>query len=124
MDTWQRNHHGLWTRLGGRHRTRFDDQSGELNEFLAHDRAIDLLAESVRLFQQVRYRAVCDPRVRLYDTVAVPDELNGDGGRRCSSSASCSARPARRSAGRTIARRKCRRQAVCSRQYAVGAVGS
>ena len=58
----------------------FDDQGGRLNEFLAHDRAIDLLAESVRLFQAVEYLAVCDPRVRLYDTVVVDDELNGDVG--------------------------------------------
>jgi len=76
-DRWQRNHPGLWTRLGGRHRTRLDDQAGELNEYLAHDRAVDLLAESVRLFEQVHYRSVCDPRVRLYDTVVVDDELNG-----------------------------------------------
>lgn len=77
VDTWQRNHAALWSRLGGCHRTLIDDQHGELNEFLAHDRALDLLAESVRLFQQVRYHAVCDPRVRLYDTVAAPDALNG-----------------------------------------------
>jgi len=76
-DQWQRNHPALWTRLNARHRTRFEDLSGNLNEFLAHDRAIDLLAESVRLFQQVTFTSVCDPRVRLYDTVAVPDELNG-----------------------------------------------
>ncbi len=77
VDTWQRNHPALWTRLGRRHRTLFEDQRGELNEYLAHDRALDLLAESVRLFQQVRYRSVCDPRIRLYDTAAVPDPLNG-----------------------------------------------
>lgn len=78
IDTWSRNHPDLWTRLGARHRTLFDDQAGRLNEFLAHDRAIDLLAESVRLFQQVEYLAVCDPRIRLYSTVVVDDELNGD----------------------------------------------
>jgi hypothetical protein len=80
VDSWVRNHPGLHERLGGRHRTLFDDQTGNLNEYLAHDRAIDLLAESVRLFQQVVYRAVCDPRIRLYDTVVVNDELNGDVG--------------------------------------------
>jgi len=80
VDSWVRNHPGLAERLSGRHRTLYDDQAGNLNEFLAHDRAIDLLSESVRLFQQVVYRAVCDPRVRLYDTVAVNDELNGDVG--------------------------------------------
>jgi hypothetical protein len=78
VDSWPRNHAALWTRLDGRHRTLFDDQRGKLNEFLAHDRALDLLAESVRLFQQVRFQAVCDPRVRLYDTVTVPDALNGE----------------------------------------------
>lgn len=77
IDRWQRNHPALWTRLKCRHRTLQDDQRGELSEFLAHDRALDLLAESVRLFQQMRYRAVCDPRVQLYDTVAAPDALNG-----------------------------------------------
>lgn len=78
--TWSRNHPDIWTRLGERHRTRFADLAGEINEYLAHDYALDLLAESVRLFQQVSYRAVCDPRVALYDTVAVNDELNGDVG--------------------------------------------
>lgn len=78
--SWSRYHPALWTRLGGRHRTRFVDQGGELNEYLAQDHALDLLAESVRLFQQVVYRAVCDPRVRLYETVVVDDELNGDVG--------------------------------------------
>lgn len=77
VDTWQRNHPALFARLGGRQRTLFEDQRGELNEYLAHDRALDLLAESVRLFQQVRFTSVCDPRVRLYDTVAVPDAING-----------------------------------------------
>lgn len=84
-DTWPRNAPGLWERLGGDsstglggvHRTRFIDLSGEVNEALAHDRALDLLAEGVRLFQQCRYTAVCDPRVKLYDTVVAPDELNG-----------------------------------------------
>jgi hypothetical protein len=76
--TWSRYHPDLWTRLGARHRTRFVDLAGELNEYLAHDHALDLLAESVRLFQQVSYTAICDPRVALYDTVAVADELNGD----------------------------------------------
>lgn len=80
IDTWQRNHPALWARLGLRHRTLYENQSGQLNEYLAHDRALDLLAESVRLFQQVVYRAVCDPRIRLYDTVSVTDELNGDVG--------------------------------------------
>jgi len=80
VDSWVRNYPGLAERLGGRHRTLFDDQAGNLNEYLAHDRAIDLLSESVRLFQQVVYRAVCDPRVHLYDTVVVNDELNGDVG--------------------------------------------
>jgi len=78
--SWSRYHPALHMRLSGRHRTRFVDKGDELNEYLAQDLALDLLAESVRLFQQVTYRAVCDPRVRLYDTVAVDDELNGDVG--------------------------------------------
>lgn len=77
-DSWQRNHPQLWQRLCGRHRTHFEDLSGQLNEFMAHDRALDLLAESVRLFQQASFQAVCEPRVKLYDTVRVPDTLNGD----------------------------------------------
>jgi hypothetical protein len=68
----------LWTRLGGRQRGKYIDRAGEYNEYLAHDFALDNLAESVRLFQQVRYSAVSDPRVKLYDTVTVKDELNGD----------------------------------------------
>ncbi len=78
IDQWQRNAAGLWQRLSGRHRTRFEDAGGVLNEVLAADRALDLLSESVRLFQQLQYRSVCDPRVRIYDTVAAADELNGD----------------------------------------------
>ncbi|MCC7477040.1 hypothetical protein IT575_01160 [bacterium] len=78
IDQWQRNAPGLWQRLGGRHRTRFERAESLVNELLAADRALDLLSESVRLFQQLRWRAVCDPRVRLYDTVAALDELNGD----------------------------------------------
>lgn len=75
--TWNRYHPGLWARLGGRQRSKYINRAGEYNEFLAHDYALDSLAESVRLFQQVRYGAVCDPRVELYDTVVVADELNG-----------------------------------------------
>jgi len=85
LDTWQRNAPGLWQRLGGdsitgtggRHRTYYEDLAGELNEYLAHDRAIDRLAESLRLFQQLQFQSVSDPRVKLYETVLVPDLLNG-----------------------------------------------
>ena len=77
VDTWQRNQPALLARLGGRHRTVFTDMSGVLNEFLAHDYALDLLAESVRLMRQASWRAVCDPRVRLYDTVAFSDPPAG-----------------------------------------------
>lgn len=85
VDAWQRNHPQLWQRLGGdpetgtggRHRTRFVDMAGQMNEAQAADYALELLSESVRLFQQLQYMAVCDPRVRLYDTVSAPDELNG-----------------------------------------------
>lgn len=77
VDSWQRNHPALWMRLGQRHRTLMEDRAGDVNEYMAHDRALDLLAESVRLFQQVRHRSVCDPRVRLYDTASVPDAMNG-----------------------------------------------
>lgn len=76
--TWSRYHPELWVRLGGRQRGKHIDRAGEYNEYLAHDYAVDTLAESVRLFQQIRYSAVCDPRVELYDTVVVRDELNGD----------------------------------------------
>jgi len=76
--TWNRYYPALWTRLGGRQRGKHIDRAGEYNEYLAHDYALDNLAESVRLFQQVRFSAVCDPRVKLYDTVSVQDELNGD----------------------------------------------
>ncbi len=69
LDVWERNQPALLARLGGRHRTLFTDQSGVLNEFFAHDYALDLLAESVRLQRQAHWRVVCDPRVRLYDTV-------------------------------------------------------
>jgi hypothetical protein len=84
-DAWPRNRPLLWRRLGGdpatgaggRHRTRYVDMAGQLGAAQAADYALELLSESVRLFQQVRYRAVCDPRVRLYDTVSAPDALNG-----------------------------------------------
>jgi hypothetical protein len=76
-DSWRRNQPALMARLGGRHRTLFTDQSGALNEFLAHDYALDLLAESVRLLRQASWRCVCDPRVRLYDTVSFNDPPPG-----------------------------------------------
>jgi hypothetical protein len=76
-DTWRRNQPALLARLGGRHRTLFTDQSGVLNEYLAHDYALDLLAESVRLMRQAAWRCVCDPRVRLYDTVTLADPPPG-----------------------------------------------
>jgi hypothetical protein len=76
-DTWRRNQPALLARLGGRHRTLFTDQSGVLNEYLAHDYALDLLAESVRLMRQAAWRCVCDPRVRLYDTVTLANPPPG-----------------------------------------------
>jgi hypothetical protein len=87
LDRWQRNRPALWRRLGGdpdggagRHRTRFVDMAGQLGAAQAADYALELLSEGVRLFQQVRYTAVCDPRVRLYDTAVAHDDLNGYGG--------------------------------------------
>jgi hypothetical protein len=85
LDSWPRNQPALWRRLGGdpetgtggRHRTRFVEMAGQLNAAQAADYALELLSESVRLFQQVRYAAVCDPRVRLYDTVCAADALAG-----------------------------------------------
>jgi hypothetical protein len=80
VDTWQRNQPGLWARLGGRHRTLLVDKSGELGEHLARDYALDLLAESVRLFSQLTYRAVCDPRIGLYATAAFGARQGADAG--------------------------------------------
>lgn len=67
-DRWLRNHPLLWQRLGGRHRTLFGQFAG--NEFLAQDRATDLLAESLRQFSGIEWRCLPDPRIRLYQTVA------------------------------------------------------
>ncbi len=75
---WCSYHPGLLARLGGRQRTRHLDVTGVVNEYLAHDYALDQLAESIRLFQQVAYVSVGDPRVGLYDTVAAADGMNGD----------------------------------------------
>lgn len=71
IDRWQRNRPLLWARLGERHRTLFTDFSG--NEFLAADRATDLLAESLRQFSGMTWRSLPDPRIRLYQTVSAKD---------------------------------------------------
>lgn len=70
----------LWTRMGSRFKTHFINLGSDYNEFLAHDVALLDLVESLRLFQAVTYVSVCDPRVRMWDTVGVTDELNGDVG--------------------------------------------
>lgn len=75
--TWRRNHPGLAARLGGRHKTIRRDLGNQYSEYRAQDVALQTLAEAVRPFPQVEYQAVCDPRVRLYQTVAVPDRYNG-----------------------------------------------
>jgi len=78
---WRRAKPDLMTRFGGRHKTKGDlDLTGQANEYLAHDIALSFLEESARLFQRVEYTGVIDPRVRLYDTVLVNDEYNGDVG--------------------------------------------
>ncbi|MCB1219284.1 MAG: hypothetical protein H7A35_05440 [Planctomycetales bacterium] len=66
-----RNHPLLWARLGGRHRTLFTDFDG--NEFLAQDRATDLLAESLRQLSGIEWRSLPDPRIRLWQTVEGTD---------------------------------------------------
>jgi hypothetical protein len=71
LDRWQRNRPLLWARLGQRHRTLFTDFAG--NEFLAADRATDLLAESLRQFSGMAWRSLPDPRIRLYQTVSAKD---------------------------------------------------
>jgi len=75
--TWGSYHPVILEKLGGRQRTRHYDVAGALNEFLAHDYALDRLAESIRLFQQVTYLSAADPRIGLYDTAAGTDEMNG-----------------------------------------------
>ena len=72
-DRWLRNRPLLWVRLGGRHRTLFTQFAG--NEFLAADRATDLLAESLRQFCGIEWRCLPDPRIRLYQTVEGSDRL-------------------------------------------------
>jgi hypothetical protein len=74
---WKRNHPDLYTRFAGfiTHNLKL---SNRYNEFLAHDVALGELAERVRLFQRVRYTAVCDPRLKMWQTVVVNDELNGN----------------------------------------------
>src|SRR5690606_19430441 len=70
-DRFTRNRPKLWQRLGGRHRTLFRQFSG--NEFLAQDRATDLLAEGLRQFSGIEWRSLPDPRIRLWQTVAGTD---------------------------------------------------
>jgi len=76
LDQWQRNHADLWTRLGGRHRTKYIDLGSKYPETLAGDVALGELDESVRLFDGVSYEAVCDPRIRRGWTVIVADAIN------------------------------------------------
>jgi hypothetical protein len=77
LDRWPRNHPDLLARLRGRHRTLFLDLGRQYSEELAGDVALSHLEEAVRVFQGVAYRAVCDPRVQQYQTVAVEDGVNG-----------------------------------------------
>ena len=77
---WRRSKPDLWTRLGSRFRTRFLKLGNRYNEFLAHDVALLELTESLRLFQPVSHTCVCDPRVDMWDTVVVNDELNNNVG--------------------------------------------
>ncbi|MEZ5339862.1 MAG: hypothetical protein R3F46_16570 [bacterium] len=70
-DRWQRNRPLLWARLGGRQRTLFTEFGG--NEFLAQDRATDLLAESLRQFSRIEWQCLPDPRIGLWQTVAGRD---------------------------------------------------
>lgn len=72
-DRFLRNRPLLWERLGGRHRTLFTRFDG--NEFLAQDRATDLLAESLRQFAGIEWRCLPDPRIRLWQTVAGEDRI-------------------------------------------------
>lgn len=68
----------LWARFDSRYKCKEIDLGDQYDEHLANDVALRYLEESIRLFQTVSFKAVCDPRVLLYDTVTVADEFNGD----------------------------------------------
>lgn len=74
----QRNQEDLHNRYRTGRRLKENPLGNRYNEFLAHDVALLEYRESLRLFQKVNYQSVCDPRINMWDTVGVTDELNGD----------------------------------------------
>ena len=62
----------------GQHRSVELDFSSEFTASRGRDAGIQHLAESVRLFEDVSYEAICDPRFDPGQTVIVVDSLNGN----------------------------------------------
>ena len=79
-DIWPSYHPDILTRTGGDHIEVRRDYGEQYPRSLARDAALQLLAEKVRLFQQVIFRCVVDPRVYPGDTTIVNDAMSGNVG--------------------------------------------
>ena len=67
-----------WARYAKRQKERSFDVGDKYDEFLAGDIALRNLDETLRLFQFVSYKSVTDPRIDMYDTVLIIDDLNSN----------------------------------------------
>jgi len=77
-DNVQRDYVDLWRRMGNRHRESREDFGTKYSKPVAADVALATLEESIRLFEQVGYTSICDPRIDQWDTALAQDEMNGD----------------------------------------------
>ena len=76
--TVDRRHIDMWHRMGDHWETSREDFGTKYSGAVAADIALQTLEESIRLFEEVTYTSICDPRVELWDTVLAPDDMNGD----------------------------------------------
>lgn len=67
-----------FTRFAQRQKERSIDVGDKYDEFLAGDVALRNFDETLRIFQYVSYKSVSDPRIDMYDTVLIIDDLNSN----------------------------------------------
>lgn len=73
----QRHYVNLYDRFGG-FLVQEVDFGTQYSEAVAADVLTQRFSEQIRMFQQVKYKSVCDPRIDLYSTVGAADSFNGD----------------------------------------------
>lgn len=77
-DTVQRHYPDLWDRNGYKQKESRKDFGTKYSEAIAGDIALATFEESIRLFQEVDFKSVCDPRPRIWKTLSATDEMNGN----------------------------------------------